>query len=510
MATFGKYEIGREIGRGAMGVVYEAKDPTLRREIALKVVHLPESASPAARRRAVEGFYREGRALASLSHPNIVSVLDMGEVEGRCYLALELLRGTTLRDRLAYQGPLPVFEVARVGISICQALEHMHQRGIIHRDLKPDNIMLLPDPELGGTPRIKLTDFGVALAAGGMEIPFSTPSSPEPRSLRGSPAYMSPEQLLGLPLDGRSDLFSLGVTLYEAATGHRPFEADTLPALAHKVVHESPAPAPSLPLWLQGVLARAMARDPKERYPDAACMAVDLQRQQFGPAVPFPSPAASPPPRPAVPLNPDWDPNEGGRRPGVGYGFASPRAPEPLNIRTPEYPNSLDPTLNAPTISPGSLFPSSPYPQHPLSQVPPPYAQSSVPYPLHPPPYPLPDPYGNSSGMGSGAPVPQEIAHGWNWGAFTLPLFWSIANRTWIGLLCLASFLCPMGGIILSLIIGLVLGAYGNQWAWQNRQWESVEHFRQTQRVWATWGLSCFVAGIILGILVLFLVLNSG
>src|SRR5581483_2607240 len=108
MSTFGRYEVGREIGRGGMGVVYQATDPSLRRDVALKVIRLPEAADPAARQRAVERFYREGRALAALSHPNVVSVLDMGEAEGCCYVAMELLRGTTLRDRLAYQGPLPV------------------------------------------------------------------------------------------------------------------------------------------------------------------------------------------------------------------------------------------------------------------------------------------------------------------------------------------------------------------------------------------------------------------
>ena len=172
----------------------------------------PASASPAASRHATERFFHEGRALAALSHPNIVGVLDMGKFQGRCYLAMELVRGTTLRDRISYQGALPLGEVVRVGISLCQALEHLHQRGIVHRDIKPDNVMLLPDG------RVKLTDFGIALTderpATGEErtlvnLAEGASGGPPPvapgRSFQGSPAYMPPSRCSGNRLmDGRT------------------------------------------------------------------------------------------------------------------------------------------------------------------------------------------------------------------------------------------------------------------------------------------------------------------
>lgn len=269
MATkqFGRYEIIREIGRGAMGVVYEARDPVMDREVALKVMTIPSGVTPEARRTLIERFYREARALARLSHPNIVSVYDMGEVQGDCFLVMELLRGTTLRDRIRFQGALPVDELVRIGVAVCEALEHVHDAGIIHRDIKPDNLMLLPD---GG---VKLADFGIARIMDQVGLT-------QTGSMMGSPAYMSPEQVLGEPIDARADLFALGSTLLEAYTGRRAFGGEGVAVITHRVAYEEPEFTPGTPPFLEAVLRQALAKDPDQRYGSAVAMAQALAQRQ--------------------------------------------------------------------------------------------------------------------------------------------------------------------------------------------------------------------------------------
>jgi len=248
MATvsFGKYEIQRELGRGAMGVVYEAHDPERGVEVALKVMSVPAHYTNAARKRQSERFGREAHALAELCHPNVVRVFDEGEIGGRPYFSMELVRGTNLRDRLQFQGPLSVPELIRLASELCDALEHIHGRGIVHRDVKPDNIMLLPDG------RAKLMDFGIA------QFQFDDRSRTS-GGFQGSPAYMSPEQVAGKPVDGRSDIYSLGVTLYEAATGKRAVQGDSIPEITQKFASEYPPPPVGLPPFLQATLLKARA-----------------------------------------------------------------------------------------------------------------------------------------------------------------------------------------------------------------------------------------------------------
>jgi len=270
------------------------------------------------------------------------------------------------------------------------------------------------------------------------------------------------------------------VTLYEAASGKRPFEADTLVALTHKVVHDPVPPAPVLPPFLQGILARAMEKDPDGRYTDASAMATDLQRQQVSPP-PAPRPGHWPaPPPPArlltgeLPPTPGWHP---------------PPAPSPLLA-----------DRHAPTLLgdwPSDAAPLAPY-ADPVPLIPrdPPDIRALI---------------GNTSGMGSSQLVPPEIARGWNWGAFGLTPLWGIAHNTWLALLCFSVFLCPPFGILTWGIVALIMGAFGNQWAWQNRRWQSVEQFYEVQRKWALWGLATSGVGLLFFIFaVLYWLLRQG
>lgn len=266
MATieFGKYQITRELGRGAMGVVYEAQDPDLGCDLALKVITLKSGASPESRQRQVERFSREARALAQITHPHVVRLIDRGEIGGQAFFTMELVRGTTLRDRLQFEGSLSLTELLRLTLEMCGVLDHLHQNGVVHRDVKPDNIMLMPD---GSS---KLMDFGIAMLL--FEDNQATTGGFE-----GSPAYMSPEQVAGRPVDGRTDIYSLAVTIYEAATGKRAFDGDSIAAITQKVVQEYPAPPAGLPLHFQAILMRALAKNPNHRYQRASELAADLR-----------------------------------------------------------------------------------------------------------------------------------------------------------------------------------------------------------------------------------------
>jgi serine/threonine-protein kinase len=280
--NFGRYEIRRELGRGAMGVVYEAEDPVRGVDVALKVMTVNPNAAPDSRKRQLERFEREARALGRLSHPNVVAVFEQGEVEGRQFFSMELVRGTNLRDRLQFQGALSVPELLRLVLDIGAALDHIHTRGVVHRDVKPDNIMLLPDGSA------KLMDFGIA------QLHDETGSAP-PGGFQGSPAYMSPEQVSGLGVDARTDIYSLAVTLYEAATGRRAVEGDSIPVITSRVLQEFPPPPVGLPPFLQGILMRALQKNPADRYQSTRTLMEDIRAGRM------PQAQAPPPPPPARP-----------------------------------------------------------------------------------------------------------------------------------------------------------------------------------------------------------------
>jgi serine/threonine-protein kinase len=272
--TIGRYRIVRELGRGGMGVVYEAEDPLLSRKVALKTIHRGLISDPAAGKMFEERFFAEARAAAGLSHPGIVVVHDVGRDEaGILFIALEFLTGQTLDKRLAATGALPWEEAFRIAAGVADALRHAHARGIIHRDVKPANVMILDS----GEP--KILDFGIA------RLPESDLTS-RAGVAPGSPAYMSPERMDGRPPDLRSDIFSLGAVLYEMVTGRRAFDAKDFREVIRKVHQEQPEPPsrlrPGLPASVDAIVARAMAKDPAARYATAQAFAEDLAAAAAG------------------------------------------------------------------------------------------------------------------------------------------------------------------------------------------------------------------------------------
>ena len=290
----GRYRILGELGRGAMGMVYRAVDLVLEREVALKTLlpDLPEDVIDEVRIR----FLREARSAGRLSHPNIVTIFDVGQEGETAYIAMELLQGRSLHQMLKDPQRIPFHTAADIIAQVADALEHAHKFSIVHRDVKPANVVVAPSG------RAKLTDFGVAY------IPASNVT--QTGSALGSPRYMAPEQVLGQPIDSRADLFSLGVVLYELLTKRTPFEwpgDTTVFALMQRIAGEPHPPLrqidPQIPEGFDRIMDRALAKRPQERYQKAVEMAGDLRNYQslgggtvFAKTVPLPvlpTPAAA-------------------------------------------------------------------------------------------------------------------------------------------------------------------------------------------------------------------------
>jgi HAMP domain-containing protein len=252
----GRYQILGQIGRGGMATVFKAHDPGLGRDVAVKFLHATLCADEEYRAR----FLREARAAGGLSHPNIVTVHDVGEIDGRPYMAMELLEGQTLSDTMQEGQALPVRDVIIMGIQLSRALDYAHSRGVVHRDIKPGNIMLVK-----ATRTIKVADFGIAH----VDTPGATQRT-RVGDIIGTPQYMSPEQAMGEKLDGRSDLFSLGIVLYQMLTGQRPFQGEGLVALVMKITHEEPPPMeklrPNIPPALRRVVERCLSKERDKRF----------------------------------------------------------------------------------------------------------------------------------------------------------------------------------------------------------------------------------------------------
>ena len=278
----GRYRILDELGRGAMGVVYRAEDPTIGRVVALKTMRVDLEGSH--NDEILRRFRLEARSAGVLNHPNIVTIYDAGEQGGLFYMAMEFIQGNTLQSLLDQQGILPTHLVIEIGKQICTGLDYAHAHDVIHRDIKPANIMITPE----GT--VKIMDFGIAKTGAGMTTVGQ---------VLGTPSYMSPEQVKGQQLDGRSDLFSVGVILYEAVTGVKPFAADNITAIVYKIVHEELTPPANVEMkvhpGLSTVITRALAKSPAERYQRGAELAKDLLNYQLMPveeSVPVVSPEA--------------------------------------------------------------------------------------------------------------------------------------------------------------------------------------------------------------------------
>jgi serine/threonine protein kinase len=260
----GIYQVQALLGTGGMGEVYRAHDSKLGRDVALKV--LPRELADQPERRA--RLLLEARAAAALNHPNICTIHEVGEADGHAYIAMEVIEGQPLNRRLA-EGPLPPDEVLRYGLQLAEALAHAHERGVVHRDLKSANVMVTPEG------RVKVLDFGLAKRLNGEELADVTTRShatlTQPGAILGTLPYMAPEQLRGQPADVRSDVWALGVVLYEMAAGARPFAGHTGFELSSAIFHETPPPLPSrVPAPLQAVTARCLEKEPARRYQRAS------------------------------------------------------------------------------------------------------------------------------------------------------------------------------------------------------------------------------------------------
>jgi tRNA A-37 threonylcarbamoyl transferase component Bud32/Flp pilus assembly protein TadD len=258
--TLGRYQIEREIGKGAMGKIYLALDPKLGRRVVLKTVCFNLAASDADTTTIKDRVYREARAIAKLSHPNIVVVYDVEDDQELSYIVMEYIEGQDLRQALKAERRFDHGRVVKIIAQVCSALDYAHHEGIIHRDIKPSNIMLLSGD------KVKVTDFGIAKIADNFSLTL-------PGHVLGTPSYMAPEHFEEETADSRADIFSLGVVFYELLTGGRPFAGDSLAALAYKIVHKMHIP-PSLqnvelPLELDEIIGKALAKNPAERFQTA-------------------------------------------------------------------------------------------------------------------------------------------------------------------------------------------------------------------------------------------------
>jgi serine/threonine protein kinase len=270
--VLGKYRILREIGGGGMACVYEAEDQSIGRKVALKVLMLPPAVPESEKSLLIQRFQQEARAAGTLSHSNVVTLYEVGETDGVHYIAMELLTGTTVRELLRERGKIPVDEALNILLQVARALDYAHKQGVIHRDVKPDNIVVTDEGV------VKLTDFGIARAANDL-------LRTQKGMLVGSPAYMSPEQILGEPVDDRTDIYSLGVTAYEMLTGRKPFDAPAVTALMHRIVYDEPDAAPELPRPAETALCHALAKKPEERPSSAAAFVEELSAAYYGTAV---------------------------------------------------------------------------------------------------------------------------------------------------------------------------------------------------------------------------------
>jgi serine/threonine-protein kinase len=261
MEQIGRYRIIGELGRGAMGVVYHATDPSIGRSVAIKTIRIRDINDDRHREKLRERLFREARSAGVLSHPNIVTIYDMDEVDGLAYIAMAYVNGPTLEKILSSDQALSGARMLRILRQAAAALDYAHARGIVHRDVKPANIMTDEDGS------VKITDFGIAKITEGAH-------STETKTVAGTPNYMSPEQVQGLPVDGRSDQFSLAVIAFEILTGERPFLGEHLSTIVFKIVAEEPPSAyrvnTTLTPRIDEVLRKGLSKKPEDRFPNCA------------------------------------------------------------------------------------------------------------------------------------------------------------------------------------------------------------------------------------------------
>lgn len=265
--NLGRYKIIKEIGHGAMGVVYEAKDPLIDRIVAIKTINL-QDLTPEERKEYEARFYLEARSGGRLSHPNIVTIHDLGESEGVPYIAMELMEGRELQNLLKGEQLLPIKETLNIVIQVAAGLAYAHEHGIVHRDIKPSNIMVLKGN------RVKIADFGIARMD-------SWKLNTTHGKLLGSPHYMSPEQVSSHSIDQRSDIFSVGTLLYRMLSGQVPFSGNNTHSITYKIVNEEPQKPsslnPEIPDMLDSIVLKCLSKNPDDRYQNAIELADDLR-----------------------------------------------------------------------------------------------------------------------------------------------------------------------------------------------------------------------------------------
>ncbi len=271
----GRYEIERELGKGAMGVVYQGKDPKIGRVVAIKTVALSQEFEADELQAVRERFFREAETAGRLNHPNIVTIFDAGEEHDLAYIAMEFLKGKDLVSNTKADALLSMGRVASIAARVADALAYAHKNGVVHRDVKPANIMYEYQSDT-----VKVTDFGIAR--------ITDSSKTKTGMVLGTPSYMSPEQLSGMKIDGRSDIFSLGVSLYQLLTGTLPFTGESMAQLMFKIANEpTPDPRgvnPAIPPVLVAIVQKATAKDMSVRYQTAEAMAADLRAALAGAA----------------------------------------------------------------------------------------------------------------------------------------------------------------------------------------------------------------------------------
>jgi eukaryotic-like serine/threonine-protein kinase len=263
----GRYEIVAEIGKGAMGVVYRANDPMLNRTVAIKTINMAEAEAEGVAEYEAR-FYTEAKAAGGLNHPNVIIIYDIGKSGDLVYMAMEYIEGRELRELLVDGKPLPTVQAVDIAAQIADGLAYAHQHQVVHRDVKPANILITPDG------RAKIADFGIARMR-------TNESRTQTGVIMGSPKYISPEQVVGKRADHRSDIFSLGVILYQSLTGGTPFNGEGLSALMYQITNHEPPPPSSVnaqvPVMLDYIIAKVLAKTPESRYQSAADLANDLR-----------------------------------------------------------------------------------------------------------------------------------------------------------------------------------------------------------------------------------------
>ncbi len=376
----GRYEIISEIGQGAMGVVYKATDPLIDRTVAIKTINLGLAQEE---KEEYEGrFYQEAKAAGRLSHPNIVTIYDVGKSGEVAYIAMEFLQGRELRDVLNDAQVLPVAQVLDIVLQVALGLAYAHEHGIVHRDVKPSNIMVIRDGH------VKITDFGIAR----ME---SASVRTQTGMVLGSPKYMSPEQVMGKLIDQRSDIFSLGVMLYEMLIGKAPFAGENVNAIMYQTLNGIPPPPSTVnsavPDMLNFIVAKALAKNLDDRYQNAKDLADDLRAcrdalpRSTAAAAGTPTPASSSKALPdATPVVPRVEEGEGSSTvPTLGLSTAFDSFDATMRLAamtaTPADVEELSKTFKMTRPSMEDINRAAPKPQAPQPSAPSPVDSKSIP-----------------------------------------------------------------------------------------------------------------------------------